>query len=146
MKNILMILVALVVLISAGLAGGTILERNRQIREMKLLRQRLENARFSVDSCRVALAREEQAFLRFDRVVDSLRNRLEDYEDPSLGGVPQDEYEAYLQAFESYNDSIPVWQARADSLQASEAVCRSLVERHNALSDSIRRIREEGPG
>lgn len=141
-----MILVALVVLISAGLAGGTILERNRQIREMKLLRQRLENARFSVDSCRVALAREEQAFLRFDRVVDSLRNRLEDYEDPSLGGVPQDEYEAYLQAFESYNDSIPVWQARADSLQASEAVCRSLVERHNALSDSIRRIREEGPG
>ncbi|MFO8173685.1 MAG: hypothetical protein R6T96_05330, partial [Longimicrobiales bacterium] len=124
MKNILMILVALVVLISAGLAGGTILERNREIREMELLRQRLQRARFSVDSCRVALAREEQAFLRFDRVVDSLRNRLEDYEDPSLGGVPQDEYEAYLQVFESYNDSIPVWEARADSLQASEAVCR----------------------
>lgn len=141
-----MILVALVVLISAGLAGGTILERNRQVREMELLRQRLQQTRFSVDSCRVALAREEQAFLRFDRVVDSLRNRLEDYEDPSLGGVPQDEYEAYLQVFESYNDSIPVWEARADSLQASEAVCRALVERHNALSDSIRGSREEGPG
>lgn len=146
MKNLLMVLVALIVLISAGLAGGTVLERNRQIREMKVLRQRLQQTRFSVDSCRVALAQEEQAFLRFDRVVDSLRNRVEEYEDPSLGGVPQAEYQAYLQVFEAYNDSIPVWEARADSLQASEAVCRALVERHNLLSDSIRQTREQGPG
>lgn len=141
-----MILAALVVLISAGLAGGTILERNRQIREMELLRQRLQQARFSVDSCRVALAQEEQEFRRFDARVDSLRTEMEGYEDPSLGGVPQAEYEEYLGVFDAYNEAIPVWEARADSLQAGEDVCRALVERHNALSDSIRGSREEGPG
>jgi len=145
MKNILMVLAALVVLVSAGLAGGTILERNRQIREMELLRQRLQQARFSVDSCRVALAQEERAFRRFDAMVDSLRRQVEGYEDPSLGGVPQDEYEAYLRSFEAYNDSIPAWEARADSLQASEDLCRALVERHNALSDSIRQSRDAPP-
>ena len=140
-----MILAALVVLISAGLAGGTILERNRQIGEMELLRQRLQQARFSVDSCRVALAQKEQEFRRFDARVDSLRTEMEGYEDPSLGGVPQAEYEDYLEVFDAYNEAIPVWEARADSLQASEDVCRALVERHNALSDSIRGSREDLP-
>jgi hypothetical protein len=146
MKNALMVLAALVFLVSAGLAGGRILERNRQVREMELLRQRLQSARFSVDSCRVALAQEEQEFRRFDRVVDSLRSRVDGFEDPQLGGVPQDDYESYLRTFEAYNDSIPVWEARADSLQASEAACRNLVERHNALSDSIRANRQDPEG
>ncbi len=38
-----------------------------------------------------------------------------------------------------------VWEARADSLRATEAVCRTLVERHNELTDSFRaRLLEEG--
>lgn len=138
-----MVLAALVVLVSAGLAGGTILERNREIREMELLRQRLQQARFSVDSCRVSLAQEEQDFRRFDARVDSLRSEMEGFEDPALGGVPQDEYEEYLEVFDAYNEAIPAWEARADSLQTSEDICRALVERHNALSDSIRRSREK---
>ena len=143
MRNILIALAALVLLVSAGLAGGTILERNRQIREMELLRQRLQQARFSVDSCRVFPAQEEQSFRRFDARVDSLRREMEAFEDPSLGGVPQNEYEEYLEVFEAYNQAIPAWEARADSLKASEDICRTLVERHNVLSDSIRQSRED---
>jgi hypothetical protein len=146
MKNLLMVLAALVVLVSAGLAGGTILERNRQARQVELVRQRLQQARYSVDSCRVALAQEEQAFRRFDARVDSLREAMEQLEDPSLGGVPEDDYQEYLSVFDAYNAAIPMWEARVDSLRASEDLCRALVERHNTLSDSILRSREEETG
>jgi hypothetical protein len=89
-----------------------------------------------------ALAWEERGFRRFDRMVDSLRIRMESYEDPDRGGVPQAEYEAYLRSFERYNDSVAVWQDRADSLRAKEAACRALIEDHNLLGDSIRRRQE----
>lgn len=140
---------ALAALILAGLAGGRILERSRQVAEMQALRDALDQARFAADSCKTALTWEERGFRRFDRLVDSLRTKMESYEDPARGGVPQAEYNAYLESFERYNDSVSVWQDRADSLRAKEAACRALVEDHNALGDSIRRRQEalrEGRG
>jgi hypothetical protein len=142
MKRTLMVMGALALLILAGLAGGSILERNRRLAEMQALRAALDQARFSADSCKVALSWEERGFLDFDRMVDSLRTEMESYEDPDRGGVPQAEYEAYLESFERYNDSVAAWQARADSLRAMEAACRALVEAHNRLGDSIRRRQE----
>jgi hypothetical protein len=68
---------------------------------------------------------------------------MEGYEDPDRGGVPQAEYQAYLESFEAYNDSVAAWQSRADSLRAMEAACRALVEAHNVLGDSIRHKQEE---
>lgn len=138
MKRILMAAGAIAVIVSVGLAGGTILERNRYIREMELLRMELHEARFSVDSCTMALAFEEQSFLLFDEMVDSLRTQVGSFEDPAQGGVPEARYPEYLEVFEAYNDSVALWQPRADSLHATEAACRGLVERHNALSDSLR--------
>jgi hypothetical protein len=142
MTRIVMVLGALAILILVGLAGGKVLERNRQVAEMKALREALDQARFAADSCMTALAWEERGFRRFDRMVDSLRIRMESYEDPDRGGVPQAEYEAYLRSFERYNDSVAVWQDRADSLRAKEAACRALIEDHNLLGDSIRRRQE----
>jgi hypothetical protein len=118
------------------------MERNRRIAEMQALRAALDQARFSADSCKVALSWEEQGFLAFDRLVDSLRNEVESFEDSDRGGVPHEEYEAYLESFERYNDSVGVWQARADSLRLKEASCRALIEAHNALGDSIRQRQE----
>jgi hypothetical protein len=142
MKGTLMAIGALAVLVLAGLAGGSILERNRRVAEMQALRTALDQARFSADSCKVALSWEERGFLEFDRMVDSLRAEMESYEDPDQGGVPQAEYRAYLESFERYNDSVAAWQARADSLRAMEGACRALVEAHNDLGDSIRRRQE----
>jgi hypothetical protein len=143
MKRIFISLAALTLVVLAGLAGGSILERNRRVAEMQALRVALDQARFSADSCKVALSWEEQGFLRFDRLVDSLRAEVESYEDPTQGGVPQAEYEAYLESFTLYNDSVDAWQGQADRLQAKETACRALVEAHNRLGDSIRRRREE---
>jgi hypothetical protein len=138
MKRILMGIAALSVIVTAGLAGGSILERNRLIREIELLRGDLHQTRFSVDSCKMALVYHEQDFLLFDAMVDSLHAEVNAFEDASQGGVPEARYPEYLEVFDLYNDSVAVWQGRADSLQASEATCRVLVERHNSLSDSLR--------
>jgi len=143
MKRVLFVIGALGVLILAGLAGGSILERNRRVAEMQALRTALDQARFAADSCKMALSWEEQGFLAFDRRIDSLRAEMEGYEDPERGGVPQADYRAYLESFELYNDSVEVWQSRADSLRAMEAACRALVKAHNELGDSIRHKQEE---
>ena len=60
MKRLFIVLGALGVLILAGLAGGSILERNRRVAEMQALRAALDRARFAADSCKMALSWEEQ--------------------------------------------------------------------------------------
>ena len=147
MKRILMGLGALAVIVTAGLAGGSILEQNRFNREMELLRGGLQDARFSVDSCKLAVAQEEYRFRLFDEFVDSLHSELREMEDPSQGGVPQARYPEYLEIFERYNDSVAVWEARSEALRTRDGACRELVVGHNALGDSLRQrleMRREG--
>ena len=100
----------------------------------------------SADSCRMVLGWEQDEFFRFNGVVDSLRTEMESFENPEQGGVPEEVYSEYLATFELYNDSVAVWQERADTLQAKDARCRGLVEAHNHLSDSIRILQEEWRG
>ena len=126
----------------AALLGGPVLERSRRTAEMEALRTALDQARYSADSCKMTLVFQQEQFLRFDRRVDSLRAETHGFEDPEQGGVPQAEYPEYLESFESYNSSVEAWRQLADSLQASDATCRAIVEAHNYLGDSIR-IRQE---
>ena len=147
MKRILLTLAALALVIGIYASGQQRIHHGQQpAAEMQALRASLSEARFSADSCKAALAWEEQGFQRFDRLVDSLRAEVESYEDPTRGGVPYEEYDAYMESFTLYNDSVDVWQGRVDSLQIKEAACRALVEAHNNLGDSIRRRREEWSG
>ncbi len=133
-------------MIVAAIASGPVLERHRRAGEIQTLRTALDLSRMSADSCRLALEWEQEEFLRFNGVVDSLRSEVDGYEDPARGGVPEEVYSDYLVAFDLYNDSVEVWQDRADSLQAKESRCRELVESHNQLSDSIRNVQEGGRG
>ena len=142
MKKIAFVLGTLAIVVVAGVAGGHILERNRLIAEMQALRTALDGTRFAADSCKTALSWEQDGFLAFDRRVDSLRTRMESFQDPGRGGVPQEQYQEYLESFEVYNDSVEVWQVRADGLRDKESACRALVEAHNILGDSIRRRQE----
>jgi len=143
MRNLIILMVAASLVVVATLAGGPILDRHRRVGEMQAFRAALDQARHLADSCKIALAWEEEAFLRFDRSVDSLRQVVEGYEDPAQGGVPQADYRDYLEDFDRYNDLVEEWQVRADSLKADEARCIALVEAHNALADSIQTLREE---
>lgn len=146
MKGTLILAAAAGLVVVVALAGGPILDRNRRIAEVETLRARLGSARMSADSCVLALSWEQEEFVRFHQVVDSLREAAESYEDPAQGGVPEEVYSEYLGAFELYNDSVEVWQARVDSLQAREDRCRTLVEGHNRLRDSIQVSQDEMSG
>jgi hypothetical protein len=141
-KTIVLVLGALALVVAAALVGGPLLERNRRLGEIQALRDRREVARYAVDSCRNALGLEEARFLRFDRMVDSLREAVHGFEDPVRGGVPQALYTEYMATFRAYNDSVAVWEIRADTLKAHEASCRALVDGHNLLTDSLVRLRD----
>lgn len=142
MKGLLLLIAAGSLVVFAAIASGPVLERNRRAGQIQALRLALDQARYTADSCKISLAREERDFRLFDEAVDSLRSVTDSYEDPQQGGVPQEEYEEYLEVFDLYNTSVEAWQARADSLQANDARCRILIESHNELGDSIRKVQD----
>jgi len=144
-KRLLLGLVGLLALGALAWAGRDMLERRRTVEEINALRGRVYDARVAIDSCRNELAYQEMLFRRFDTLVASLRGEVDAFEALDERGVPEEEYDAYMDAFEGYNDSVAVWEARADSLRRTDAVCRVLVERHNELTDSFRaRLLDEG--
>jgi len=104
------------------------------------LRDSLRASRAAADSCQRALSYEEALFRDYDERVDSLRNRVRHYESLDPEGVPADSYEVYLETFDRYNDAVPAWRERADTLQTRWAECRTLIEDHNELADSVRTL------
>ena len=113
------------------------LQRRAEIQAFEEATARLQDARLRADSCAITLGWEQEEFLHFDSVVDSLRLALQSFEDADQGGVPEAQYPEYMAVFQAYNDSVAVWQTRADAVQAAEADCRRFTEAHNALRDSI---------
>jgi hypothetical protein len=79
-------------------------------------------------------------------MVDSLRTAVRGFEDPARGGVPQSQYEEYMESFRAYNESVEIWGARADTLRAHDAACRALVDGHNLLTDSLTFLRDAMTG
>ncbi len=146
MKRIIVGVAILALVVTGAVAGWSLKERRAVRRELETLRGELWSTRSMADSCRLSLAREEQEFRGFDAYIDSLHTRVRGFEDLDPGGVPGPEYPEYLALFDRYNDSVAVWQSRADSLRATEASCRSLAESHNTLQDSLRRRSSEVGG
>jgi hypothetical protein len=144
-RNVLLAILGLAVLGGLGYGVMNFVEYRRTVREVNDLRNRVYDARMAADSCRNVLDYREMLFHRFDTLVASLRDTVAIFEEMDERGVPEEEYDAYMRAFEGYNDSVAVWESRADSLKATEAICRSLVEKHNLLADSFRnRLMQEG--
>lgn len=105
---------------------------------LQAMRARLQAQRWEADSCQAALVREEEALQVRDARLDSLRVEITAYEALDPRGVPADTYEAYINAFETYNSGIPERVAAADSLRAHWAACSEIARQHNALADSAR--------
>jgi hypothetical protein len=139
-KKLLLGLLALAVV--ASLAGSiwTLVDRNRTREEIADLRDRVARARISADSCTNVLAYDQMLFRQFDQVVDSLRGEVRALEELDPRGVPEERYDEYMERFRGYNDSVAAWERRAEGLRTSDAACRALIERHNALSDSVRGV------
>lgn len=131
------VLAAAAVVVMAGVLN--IRENQRTSREFEALRRDIAMARMAADSCRGSLLLQEADFQDFGEAVDSLRGVVHDFEAMDPRGVPEARYEEYVARFNAYNDSVSAWDTWVDSLRATEAACRVLVERHNLLSDSLRR-------
>jgi len=130
----------LVVVTSVAASIWTLVDRNRTREELLDLRDRVTRARISADSCTNTLAYDHMLFGRFDQVVDSLKGEVRDLEALDPRGVPEERYDEYMERFRGYNDSVAAWERRADRLRASDTACRSLIEVHNTLSDSVRGV------
>lgn len=110
---------------------------------LRAMTPRLRGLRAAADSCRDALASERSRLAASDARFDSLRDRIDFYEDLDPRGVPADSYDVYLDIFNEYNRGIPDRATAGDTLEAHWESCRDIVEEHNALADSVRTIADE---
>ena len=135
----------------AALAVGTLIvlgglrlsERQRAAEEINRLRDELHQARVGADRCRGTLLTSEASLRALIMTIDSLKNRVDSFETMNGTGVPASRYTEYLGIFDSYNDSVEVWGVREQRLRAAESSCRSTIEAHNAVSDSLQAALDE---
>lgn len=140
-------LAVLLVLTATLLAGRSLAARREALREIDRLRQEMYVARVAADSCQNAVAYAEMAFQRFNARVDSVRGEVRDLEALDPRGVPEERYDEYMQLFDAYNDSVATWDDRVARLQGDEAACRTIIDRHNDLADTLRsRLRDLSGG
>ena len=117
-----------------------LVERQQTAEQINSLREDLFRARQGADRCRSSLESSEVALRELGLTIDSLKNRVDSFEAMDSRGVPAGRYEEYLEIFDSYNDSVEVWEARERRLRAADASCRATIEQHNALSDSLQQV------
>ncbi len=117
-----------------------ILEQQRIRHEVERLRDELYRARVAATRCRQGLSDAERQIQEFRGRLDSMRARVDSFEALHPRGVPEAVYEPYLEAFDTYNDSVAAWDTLEMRIRTQEAACRDAVARHNALRDSLERF------
>jgi hypothetical protein len=120
--------------------GSRFMDQRNTAAEITRLREDLYRARVTSDRCRNSLAVSEASLQGLTATIDSLRSRVDSFEALGGGSVPTDRYGEYLSVFDSYNDSVAVWEVRSERLLTAEASCRAVIEEHNGLRDSIQSI------
>ncbi len=140
MKNVLSVLAAVAVGLLMVFGITRVLERQQTADDINRLRDELYRARISADRCRGSLQTSEAALRSLSITIDSLKTLVDDYEAMDRRGVPAGQYDEYLGVFDQYNDSVAVWEGREQRLRTAEASCRSTIQGHNALSDSLQRV------
>ena len=137
LKSVLAVLAAVAIGLLMVVGITRVMERQQTADEINRLRDDLYRARVSSDRCRGSLQTSEAALRSLSITIDSLKARVDDYEAMDRRGVPAGQYEEYLGVFDQYNDSVAVWEGREQRLRTAEASCRSTIQGHNSLSDSL---------
>ncbi|MDH3269760.1 MAG: hypothetical protein OEN56_00415 [Gemmatimonadota bacterium] len=135
-------LAAIVVGLLVVLGIQRIVERQQTVAEINRLREELFRTRLASDRCRGSLQTSEASLRNLSVTIDSLRVAVDEYETAGRQ-VPAAMYEEYLGVFEQYNDSVAAWEGRERRLRSAETSCRSTIERHNALRDSLQLVLDE---
>ena len=138
---------AVVTVIVAGtlvfLSVDKVLERQRTEDQINALREEIYRSRVASDRCRGSLQTSQAALLELGVAIDSLKRVVDGYETVPGRGVPAQNYDAYMDVFDEYNDSVGVWEGREDRLRTAETACRATIEGHNALTDSLQAVLTE---
>jgi len=125
----------------AILVAGRVYRMTRPLTPQQILaplQTELAAFRAAADSCNTRYGIVEARFRAIDQEVDSLRGVVLRYESMDPEGVPGRQYAEYLDAFDRYNESVPIWEARADTVERLNGQCRLMTEGHNELADSLR--------
>lgn len=136
-------LATLAVVVAGGLvfvSADRILERQRTEDRINALREQIYRSRVAADRCRGSLQTSQAALLELGVAIDSLKRVVDGYESLPGRGVPAGQYDAYMSVFDEYNDSVGVWEGREDRLRTAETACRTTIEEHNALTDSLQSV------
>ena len=135
---------ATVTVIVAGslvfLSVDWILERQHTEDRINGLREEIYRSRVAADRCRGSLQTSQAALLELGVAIDSLKRVVDGYETVPGRGVPVQNYDAYLSVFDEYNDSVGVWEGREHRLRTAETACRTTIEEHNVLTDSLQAV------
>lgn len=104
------------------------------------LRDSIGALRARADSCRWDVDGRAAQLRAYNRRLDSMRSRVREMEALDRRGVPVDSYRVYLEAFNTYNESVAAWPPLEDTVRALDGRCRELAEQHNVLADSLREL------
>ena len=69
-----------------------------------------------------------------------MRARVDSFEALDTRGVAQEQYQAYLETFTAYNDSVDAWGARERQLRAADTSCRNVILEHNSVRDALQQV------
>ncbi len=114
-----------------------ILERERTENQINALREEIYRSRVAADRCRGSLQTSQAALLELGVAIDSLKRVVDGYETIPGRGVPAQNYDAYMSVFDEYTDSVGLWEGLEDRLRTAETACRTTIQEHNLLTDSL---------
>lgn len=107
------------------------------------LREELRDLRARIDTCLARQERLEAGFRAQMRRTERLRARVREFETMEPEGVPAEEYGAYLEAFDEYNESIPEWERQGELLEGQARRCRAFVKEHNDRLETLQELLPE---
>lgn len=137
-----LLFVGVLTLLAGGAVAFQILGPPSPREQIDEARATLRELRAEAESCRTGVREEEAAFRRYEGEVSALRDRIRALESLHPEGVPGDSYQVYLETVNNFNLAVPDWDGRADTLQAGWETCRSAVEAHNRMADSVLQMLE----
>lgn len=117
--------------------GQRIIQQEMLRKEIDRLRDELYRARVAADRCQRSVRSGEGELQDFEVRIAEMRTRVDSFEALDPRGVPEAEYDAYMEVFEAYNDSVAAWEGRERILRTQDASCRTVIGDHNALRDSL---------
>lgn len=126
-------LVVAAVALRAALSAGTS-PRER----IESMRARLLEIRFEVNTCVAVMDFDERAVERRLASTDSLRARIDALEALDPRGIPRDSFPTYMELVDRFNARVAAWDTLGEQARSNREECEVLVERHNALGDSLR--------